>query len=582
MLQSIFREARPWSDGWFGIGCVGASKITLYVVVLLVGLTPRAGVGEDRMRQMQAAAFEKGVASWGYWGTEPEHYATWSTHSNRLLPVYTFGIGLDRVSGENSTYREAERLEQLYGREPAHTVNPTAEYFDQTDIYRLQKRALEAGKKYLVLLVFDGMDWNTTRAAAAYTSGKAAYERGRGTGLFFQDYRGAPTEFGYMVSSPYSGGARFDVDAQVVIEATESIPGGYDPELGGQTPWQWPVDLHYLISNNRERLHAFTDSAASATSMFSAIKTYNGAINVNRNGRRFVPFSRTLQGLGLSVGVVTSVPVSHATPAAAYANNVTRNDYQDLTRDLAGVPSISHRERPLRGLDVLVGAGWGVEEETDAAQGRNFVPGNKYVDDETLSKIDVANGGKYRVVKRTAGNSGNKLLAEAAREAAAEGQRLFGLFGTKEANLPFRTADGRYDPYVAPEEVRESFNPAQKVYNAGKAYSPADLKENPTLADMTRAALQVLSTNEKGFWLMVEAGDVDWAMHGNNLDNAIGAIRSGDEAFRAITEWVEANDAWQETAVIVTADHGHLFVLTDAEAIAAAGNEEGGDEKDGS
>ena len=41
---------------------------------------------------------------------------------------------------------------------------------------------------------------------------------------------------------------------------------------------------------------------------------------------------------------------------------------------------------------------------------------------------------------------------------------------------------------------------------------------------MTEAAISVLEQNERGFWLMVEAGDVDWANHNNNIDDSIGAV----------------------------------------------------------
>jgi alkaline phosphatase len=75
----------------------------------------------------------------------------------------------------------------------------------------------------------------------------------------------------------------------------------------------------------------------------------------------------------------------------------------------------------------------------------------------------------------------------------------------------------------------------------------------------------VLGQQEK-FWLMVEAGDVDWASHANNIDGAIGATFSGDAAFTTITEWIESNGGWDKTAVIVTADHGHMFVLSEPEA----------------
>jgi alkaline phosphatase len=70
------------------------------------------------------------------------------------------------------------------------------------------------------------------------------------------------------------------------------------------------------------------------------------------------------------------------------------------------------------------------------------------------------------------------------------------------------------------------------------------------------------------FWLMVEAGDVDWASHANNIDNAIGAVRTGDAAVRAVFDWIERHDAWADSVVIVTSDHGHAFVLTEPEAFA--------------
>jgi alkaline phosphatase len=102
---------------------------------------------------------------------------------------------------------------------------------------------------------------------------------------------------------------------------------------------------------------------------------------------------------------------------------------------------------------------------------------------------------------------------------------------------------------------------------AAEKYSAADIDENPTLSDMTDAALQVLSSRSDRFWLMVEAGDVDWANHANNIDNSIGAVLSGEAAFTTVTKWVEANGGWDDTAVLVTADHGHYLVLDKPEAL---------------
>ncbi len=67
--------------------------------------------------------------------------------------------------------------------------------------------------------------------------------------------------------------------------------------------------------------------------------------------------------------------------------------------------------------------------------------------------------------------------------------------------------------------------------------------------------------------MMVEPGDVDWANHDNNIDNAIGAVLSGDDAFAVITDWIDRNNAWDRSVVIVTADHGHMFNLVVPETL---------------
>ncbi len=513
----------------------------------------------DPMRRMQRIATEDQAASWGHWGNQPNKYMTWDQHSNRLVPVYTFGIMLDKLRGEGSAYRDPERLKKIYGKVPTGTLNPSALYFDQTDIYRLQQAAIDAGYTNIILMVFDGMDWQTTRAASLYKQN--CYESGRGTGLSFQDDRRAKTDYGLICTSPKSAILKFDTNAQTVLDRAGEPTGGYDPSRGGEAPWLEQSKRKYLLGEDREQPHRVTDSAASATSMMSGYKTYNAAINVLVDGRQVVPIGRSLQAEdGFKVGLVTSVPVTHATPACAYANNVTRKDYQDIGRDLIGLPSSAHRNTPLQGVDVLLGGGWGETKDADTAQGDNFVPGNPYLHEEDIQRVDIQNGGKYIVAQRTPGKAGKPLLMASAMKAIDEDRRLLGFFGTKGGHLPFQTADGKYNPTIDNKDAKEE-------------YTPADITENPTLAEMTRAALLVLEQAVDGFWLLVEAGDVDWANHANNADNAIGSVFSGDEAFRVVMDWVDENDAWPYTAVIVTADHGHYLVIKDADRFVEAGKQ---------
>jgi len=282
--------------------------------------------------------------------------------------------------------------------------------------------------------------------------------------------------------------------------------------------------------------------------MFAGIKTYNSAINIDPEGEQVEPIARQLQKDGFAIGVVSSVPISHATPASAYSNNVTRNDYQDLSRDLLGLKSVSHPKKPLPGVDVLIGCGKTEKKKDERKkQGKNYVPGNKYLAQKDLDAIDVRNGGLYQVAQRADGKVGRQTLLQAAETAAANGTRLFGFYG-QSGHLPFRTADGKYDP--------------TRGVSKAERYSPMDLLENPTLADMTEAALTVLEKDEQGFWLMIEAGEVDWASHNNNIDNV-----SGDRAFQKVVQWVEENSDWSETAVILTADHGHLMFIDDLDAL---------------
>ena len=523
------------------------------------------------MRRVQLAGVEHDDTSVVHFGPDRHTWVSWHDHTNRLVPVWTCGtrgrgagVDLDAYTGLRSVYRDEGALRTLYGALPAATLAAAADYLDQTQLAALQRAALAAGIRRIVVFVFDGMDYDTARAAAVVRAGAVRYAEGRGAGLHFEDYGGAGTaQFGFMVTSPYHDRARVDVDAQTV-EVPGEPAGGYDAVRGGATPWSAGTDPLYVTGQaeaGRGR-HAVVDSAAAATAMFSGVKTYNGAINVDPAGRKLSTVAHEAQQKGLAVGVVTSVPLSHATPAAAYAHNVSRADYQDLARDLLGLPSVAHPDRPLRGMNVVIGCGHGVERSQDGTQGRNFVSGSRYVTEDDIRRVDGAHGGRYVVARRRSGEKGGKALAAAAERAARTGLRLLALYGVEGGHLPYRTANGDYRPVRGADVLAEE-------------YTGAALEENPTLPEMTAAALRVLETNPRGFWLMVEPGDVDWANHDANLDNAIGAVLEGDDAVRVVTDWIESHGGWSEALLIVTADHAHYVVLESPAALASPARRDG-------
>lgn len=552
----------------------------------VVGAGPGAARGEDRLRQMQADAIARRaekIARPYHFGSQGagDVYSNHASHSNRLIPVYAFGrkVDLGAVTGANSAYRDPAKVRALYGRLPERTVNPAAEYCDQSDLYRVQRDAVARGVRHLFVVWFDGMDWEATRAAAIAKSGKV-YAEGEGSGLFFQDFAAeGSAQFGHYVTSPTHDKNQFDADVQTVTIPPDSLGGGYDAAIAGPNPWtlgplgpKAPGYLKGQSANVADRkgvadvggiLHAYTDSSTSAGEFATGVKAYNNGINVTDDGR-FVPtLFAQLQAGGWRVGTVTSVPFDHASPAAMYAHNVHRDDYQDLAREMLGLNSIvqaTGHGQALPGLDVVMGTGFGLAgkfEGMSKQQGKNAVEGNPHIADADKAAIDVRNGGKYVVAQTAEGVAGGPALRAAAVKAAADGHRLFGFYGKKEFNhLPYRTADGRFDPVAG-------------IAGKTEAYTPADLAETPTLVDMTEAALTVLAgTPGRPFALFVEAGDVDFALHANNLDDAVGAVLSGDDAVRAIAAWVEKHSNWDESALIVTADHGHYLVIDDPAALA--------------
>lgn len=86
---------------------------------------------------------------------------------------------------------------------------------------------------------------------------------------------------------------------------------------------------------------------------------------------------------------------------------------------------------------------------------------------------------------------------------------------------------------------------------ARKALPGAD-QRSPGLSEMTQKAIQILSKNQKGFFLMVEGSQIDWAGHDNDADGIIREMIDFDNAIGIALDFAKNNN---ETLVLVTADH---------------------------
>lgn len=563
-------------------------------VALLASALPAWGLSgtaraEDRLKELQTEysthAGEKVDRVYHFGSQGPgDVFSNHGSHSNRQIPVYTWGTKADLglIMGSASSYRDPERLKAIYGYVPENTVNPEAEYADQSEIRKVLESAAAKGAKHIFIVWFDGMDWVATQAAAIAKSQKV-YTEGKGAGLIFQDYAapGSNPQYGWVVTSPTYDKSDLDVDEQTVKIPPASMKGGYDVTIAGPNPWtlgpHGPAAPGYFkgqSANEKDKagvkavgriMHSYTDSSQSAAEIVSGVKSYNSSINVTDDGRPVPTLFHDLQERGWKAGVVTSVPFPHASPAGMYAQNVYRDDYQDLARTMLGIPSVIQEKRgaPLRpGLDVIIGTGYGIKMEPQhfKRQGKNSVAGNLFLADPDRAAIDVENGGKYTVVETKLGVNGGEALQKAAEGAAKGGTRLFGFFGDNGLDhLPFRTADGNYDPAPNPVKLGEE---AKAV-----TYTREQLDSQPTLAQMADAALTVLAKPDQKFILFVESGDVDFGLHANNLDTAVGAVHSGEDAIKRIIRWVETNSNWDDSVLLVSSDHGHYLVIDRPEGL---------------
>ena len=273
---------------------------------------------------------------------------------------------------------------------------------------------------------------------------------------------------------------------------------------------------------------AATDSASSATAMMCGQKTRRASISVNERHKARLESLREI-GVrhGLGSGAVTSVPISHATPAAWLAHNNSRNNRFAIADEmLFGHPNTTG----LAELDERWAGHWGPTEICDVLLGGGHPDWHsEHVTAKMLAKLRAESGkpGRFHLVERRKGVSGSKSLLAAAANASID--RLCGLFGGEFGNFEYGNADRKgYDP------------------------------ENPKLIDMTRAAIQVLERKPHGFTLMIENGAVDWAAHANLMDQMLGEQFDMDDAVQAAVDWIEDpsnRSNWSNSLVIVTGDH---------------------------
>lgn len=291
----------------------------------------------------------------------------------------------------------------------------------------------------------------------------------------------------------------------------------------------------------------YTDSAASATALSTGRKTFNSAINWSDFNQPIEPtLTELARSLGRATGVVTSVEWSHATPAGfSNAHVPERDQYQEIARQMlsGGV------------LDVIMGAG-NPDFDNNGMPWRSKQRGEKVTSNPTEKTPkgitgEIADSREYRYV----GGKDTWAAIEAARMTPDGLYRGYRPVSTKSEFESLCTGKAP-SKVVGTAQVATTLQEARAKRNASRPDEDTPLNENvPTLATMTRGALNVLSQNPNGLFLMIEGGAVDWANH-NNLGNRMVQEQADfNLAVDAVAQWVETNSSWNETLVVITADH---------------------------
>lgn len=352
----------------------------------------------------------------------------------------------------------------------------------------------------IIYFVGDGMGYNHVLAANYFEHGRA------GAQVYEQDDWFSAGLATYSAARPSRGDFVY--------------LNGYAP----RTAWEDPA---YVASD-------FTDSGAAATALSTGRKVYDGSIGVGLEGDTLVHVSQAAKALGKSVGIVSSVQLSHATPAGFIAHNEHRNNYDEIGRYM-----LFHTM-----ADVIMAPGhpfFNNNGEPDEMSAR-------YVGGDEIWEQLAANDG------RTEFTYEQQLLR--VQDVDGDGQRdPWTLVETREEFIALATGPAPKRVLGIPQ-VYSTLNQWRSGVEEYRMPFERPLNENvPTLKELTKASLNVLSQNDEGFFVMIEGGAIDWASHSGLTGRMIEEQIDFNNSVMAAVEWVETHSSWDETLIIVTSDH---------------------------
>ncbi|KGM53720.1 alkaline phosphatase [Lysobacter daejeonensis GH1-9] len=313
------------------------------------------------------------------------------------------------------------------------------------------------------------------------------------------------------------------------VAAARILEGQRQGHPGEENRLGWEQFPYTALSKTYNTDSQTPDSAGTMTAMATGVKTRLGVLSIGQQVQRrdcagalaapVLSLWEMAAAQGLATGVVTTTRVTHATPGATFAHSADRNweNDTDLPEEAkaAGCIDIARQMVETRfgtGPDVLMGGGRG-----------GFMP---------VSQRDPEHEDK--VGQRL---DGRDLIAEW-KQRHPQGQYVWNARQLQRA------------PARGPLLALFEYDHMQYEHDR-----KADVGGEPSLAEMTRAAITRLSGNRNGYVLLVEGGRIDHAHHLGNAHRALGDTIALSDAVKVANAMTSSDD----TLILVTADHAHTL-----------------------
>lgn len=476
--------------------------------------------------------------------------------------------------------------------------------------YSLCTNAAEG--KNVMLVVGDGMGWEMIRAGAIakqvidelegmgcdtkvgcpdMDAAMSAFEgrtldhyytEGKGSGLSFQELAGytlvttsamvtkdpnpgnhyapATSLLEGSVSSHDNGMAPLALD-DCTGEPIDFDPRDYESEGGNMVLWddvkggEFPWDERYFqeVPDTSEGfdpefiMRHGTDSASTAGALATGHKAAVNMMAVNLYEEDVSTIVEDAMMCGKAAGVISSVPVLHATPGSFVTHSNYRKNGPQMQRGFEKInptyaagacasryqPSDAHKESMEEGG---LSAMWTFIHQDPDTPAENFYDAMEGLDPNNGDHVMVCFGGEY----------------------TASGQY----------NAPYRGLDSTYtNRYCSSGELDTNADGEITGVTATTSdelcnhYSPEEVAQLPTMAEHVKAAVDFLGKKEEGFFLMYEQGDIDWAAHGDHMDDMLGTMLDVNDGVQYMIDWIMENGGWEKNALYVSADHDHYLTL---------------------